>query len=155
MKLQDVSFALVVVCLLSSLPATSACAAAPPLLDHRERIALNAVDTRTDDNDGDGDGVFGDHLNLFNRVGTQVGTFDVVGLPTAPDGAVPGVLTFVASFADGAVMGQGILQFTEEGPPPPAIMAVVGGTGRYRRVGGYARVVPKESGARIVLHLLP
>jgi hypothetical protein len=137
------SFALAVVCLSSTSPASNAFAAAAQLLDHRERIALVAVDTQTDGNGGDG--TFGDHLNLFNRVGTQLGTFDVVGMPTTqPNGGdATGVLTFVASLADGAVMGQGVLEFAEEGPPPPAIMAIVGGTGRYRRVSGYARVVPE------------
>jgi hypothetical protein len=155
MKLDSVSFALAFACLSTTLSTSSACAAATPLLDHRERIALVAVDTRTDGDSSDG--TFGDHLNLFDRAGTQVGTFDVMGIPTtATDGGdVTGILTFVASFADGAVMGQGVLQFQEEGPPPPAIMAVVGGTARYRRVSGYVRVVPKENGARIIMHLLP
>lgn len=129
---------------------------ATALLTKPERIVLFATGSGEDDDDTFP--VFRVHFDLVDKAQQPKGTLDVSGIATQPRPQNPGdpepaaIITFVASLSDGSVVGQGVMKADDQ----PFMVAIVGGTGRYRRARGQARVVPKEDdGARIVLHLLP
>lgn len=127
-------------------PAESALAA-------RERLVL--VGVPVDGNCGCGPYDLGD-FDLFDRGGQPSGSMSVFGIPTSPpsvpDDQAVGIFTFVVTLADGAIVGQGRFPLDNG----PTTVAISGGTGRYRRMRGYARFSPRMNGdVRVVLHLLP
>lgn len=137
---------------LASSPARASGDPASPLAK-RERMVLVAVPTEEDCGCGP---YFGGDFDLFNRSGQPQGLLSMFGIPTSgpdvPDDQAVGIVTFVASLADGSIVAQG--QFPLDNGP--TVIAIVGGTGRYRRTRGFARIAPRDDGnARIVLHLLP
>ncbi|MBY0275108.1 dirigent protein [Candidatus Binatia bacterium] len=146
---------LALLCVLAApLAAASARAATavPAALAMRERIVLIGVPV--DGNCGCGPYDLGD-FDLSERGGQPRGTLNVFGIPTSPpsvpDDQASGIFTFVATFDDGTIVGQGRFPLDNG----PTIAPIVGGTGRYRRTRGYARFAPRDDGSvRIVLHLL-
>jgi hypothetical protein len=118
----------------------------------RERLVFIGVPTEEDC--GCGPYYLGD-FDLETRAGDPRGVLNLFGIPTSPidvpDDQAIGIVTFVAALDDGAIVAQG--QFPlDDGP---TIVAIVGGTGRYRRARGYARIVPRGQGEiRVVLHVL-
>lgn len=139
-------------CLLAAAPARAIEQAASPLAK-RERMVLLAVSTEGDC--GCGPYGLGD-FDLLDRAGQPVGLMNLFGIPTSPpdvpDDQAVGIVTLVASLDDGSIVAQGRFPLNDG----PAIIAIVGGTGRYRRTRGYARIAPRDQAtARVVLHLLP
>lgn len=123
------------------------------VLAQRERMVLLGVPTEADCGCGPYDlGEF----DLSDRGGQPRGVLNLFGIPTSPpdvpDDQASGIVTFVASLADGSIVGQGRFPLDDG----PTIVAIVGGTGRYRRTRGYARLAPRsDRSMRVVLHLLP
>lgn len=94
-------------------------------------------------------------FDLFDRASQPRGALNLFGIPTSPpqvpDDQASGIVTMVLTLADGTIVAQG--QFPLDNGP--AIVAIVGGTGRYRRTRGYARLAPRNQGrVRVVLHVL-
>lgn len=139
-------------CLLVAAPALATTEPASPL-GTRERMVLLAVPTEEDC--GCGPYYLGE-FDLSDRGGQPRGLLNLFGIPTSPpdvpDDQAHGIVTFVASLPDGSIVGQGLFPLDDG----PTIVAIVGGTGRYRRTRGYARLAPLSQGrVRVVLHLLP
>jgi hypothetical protein len=126
--------------------------AAAAALAARERLVV--VGVPVDGNCGCGPYDLGD-FDLLDRGGQPTGSMSVFGIPTSPpsvpDDQAFGIFTFVATLSDGSIVGQGRFPLDNG----PATVAIVGGTGRYRRTRGYARFAPRDDGSvRVVLHLL-
>lgn len=149
--------ALALLCLLGSclLAATPALGEVPAgsVLAKRERLVFLAEPL--DGNCGCGPYDLGE-FELFDRASQPRGALNLFGIPTSPpevpDDQASGIVSMVATLADGTIVAQG--QFPLDNGP--TIVAIVGGTGRYRRMRGYARIAPRSQGdVRVVLHLLP
>lgn len=137
---------------LAGAPARATAADAAAALAARERLVV--VGVPVDGNCGCGPYDLGD-FDLFDRAGQPSGSMSVFGVPTSPpsvpDDQAFGIFTFVATSSDGSIVGQGRFPLDNG----PATVAIVGGTGRYRRTRGYARFAPRDDGSvRVVLHLL-
>jgi len=118
----------------------------------RERMVFIGVPTEEDC--GCGPYYLGD-FDLETRAGQPRGVLNLFGIPTSPidvpDDQAIGIVTFVASLDDGSIVAQGRFPLDDG----PTIVAIVGGTGRYRRARGYARIAPRDQGEiRVVLHVL-
>lgn len=118
----------------------------------RERLVM--VGVPVDGNCGCGPYDLGD-FDLSDRGGQPIGSMSVFGIPTSPpsvpDEQAVGIFTFVATLSDGSIVGQGRFPLDNG----PTTVAISGGTGRYRRMRGYARFSPRMNGdVRVVLHLL-
>jgi hypothetical protein len=146
--------AVALLCLAGSLllvPARATAATASPLAA-RERIVLRAEPIE----DPCGCGFyFFTEFDLSNPGGPTRGTLSLFAVPLSPpevpDEDATGILSFVAALEDGTIVGQGRFPLDDG----PTVVAIVGGTGRYRRMRGYARIAPRAQGAgRLVLHLL-
>lgn len=143
-------------CSLTLASALGSALAAEPLLSRPERVILFA--TGDDDPDGDTFPLVVWHFDLIDSKLAPRGTLDVYGVATGPapldptDPDPPGIITMVVRLSDGDVVAQGLFGFNDEAFE----VAVVGGTGRYRKARGQVRVKPDpDDGARIVLRLLP
>jgi hypothetical protein len=143
---------LLAACLLAASPADATVEPASALAQ-RQRLVFVAVPL--DGNCGCSPYDLGE-FDLFDRAAQPRGVLNVFGIPTSPpdvpDEDASGIVTMVVTLDDGTIVAQG--QFPlDDGA---AIVAIVGGTGRYRRARGYARFAPRPQGqARVVLHLLP
>jgi hypothetical protein len=148
------TFALALLCLVVSTPLapSRASAGTASTLAGRERMVLLAAPIE----DACGCGFyFFTEFDLTNPGGQPRGTLSLFSVPLSPpevpDEDATGILTFVATLADGAIVGQGRFPLNDD----PTVVAIVGGTGRYRRMRGFARIVPRDEGnGRLVLHLL-
>jgi hypothetical protein len=146
--------ALALLCLLGSslLAPIRATAGTASTLARRERMVLLAAPIE----DASGCGFyFFTEFDLTDPGGQPRGTLSLFSVPLSPpevpDEDATGILTFVATLEDGSIVGQGRFPLNDD----PTLVAIVGGTGRYRRMRGYARIVPRDEGAgRLVLHLL-
>lgn len=82
------------------------------------------------------------HMKLVNRQQQEVGEMDLVvtltQVPPEPEGPVRGVVTGVATLSGGQIVAQGAFTAGVESFE----LAVVGGTGDFRRVRGDVKVVP-------------
>ena len=145
--------ALALLCLLGwalALP-TRAVATTASTLAGRERIVMRAEPIE----DACGCGFYFFTEFDLSKVGTPRGTLSLFAVPLSPpevpDEQATGILTFVATLEDGAVVGQGRFPLNDD----PTVVAIVGGTGRYRRARGFARIVPLDQGSgRLVLNVL-
>jgi hypothetical protein len=146
--------ALALLCVLGCsllVPTRAAAATASPLAG-RERIVLRAEPIE----DACGCGFyFFTEFDLTTQLGQPQGTLSLFAVPLSPpevpDEDATGILSFVAALPDGSIIGQGRFPLNDD----PTVVAIVGGTGRYRRMRGYARIAPRAQGAgRLVLHLM-
>jgi len=138
-------------CLLAVAPALADVPAAS-VLAKRERLVF--VAEPLDGNCGCGPYDLGE-FDLFDRAAQPSGVLNLFGIPTSPpevpDDQASGIVTAVITLDDGTIVAQG--QFPLDNGP--TIVAIVGGTGRYRRARGYARLAPRpQDRVRVVLHLL-
>jgi hypothetical protein len=126
--------------------------AASPALAARERLVFVAVPL--EDNCGCSPFLLGE-LDLFDRASQPQGALNLFGFPTSPpdvpDEDASGIVTMVASLDGGSIVAQGVFPLDDG----PAIIAIVGGTGRFKRTRGYVRAVPRPNGnVRVVMHLI-
>ena len=150
-----VSLVVCLIAVVASRPVADADPPPEPELGSAERFTLFAVNGPSADGNFP---ILATHCDLVDKVQQPRGTDDVFGVATGPepqqpgDPEPPGIITLVAKIEGGTIVGEGLFGSGGE----PFTLAVVGGTGRYRRVRGQMQVVPKQEGrARVVFQLLP